>query len=52
MYLFFFFYALLSCKPLEDGANSGPANPEATKSSDEQVSDAQPANDLALRVER
>ncbi|XP_071666848.1 UBX domain-containing protein 4 isoform X1 [Patagioenas fasciata] len=35
-----------------DGANSGPANLEATKSSDEQVSDAQPANDLALRVER
>lgn len=37
---------------LADGANSGQASQEATQSSDEQVSNAQPANDLALKVER
>ncbi|NWS52844.1 UBXN4 protein, partial [Chunga burmeisteri] len=35
-----------------DGANSGQASQEATNSSDEQVSDAQPVNDLTLKVER
>ncbi|NXL89710.1 UBXN4 protein, partial [Alectura lathami] len=35
-----------------DGANSGQASGEATQPSEEQVSDAQPANDLALKVER
>ncbi|XP_009460051.1 PREDICTED: UBX domain-containing protein 4 [Nipponia nippon] len=35
-----------------DGANPGQASQEATNSSDEQVSDAQPANDLTLKVER
>ncbi|KAM6070515.1 UBX domain-containing protein 4 isoform 2-T2 [Chlamydotis macqueenii] len=35
-----------------DGANSGQASHEATNSSDEQVSDAQPVNDLTLKVER
>ncbi|NXW83062.1 UBXN4 protein, partial [Alopecoenas beccarii] len=39
-------------RPSADGAHSGPASPEAAKSSDEQVSDAQPVNDLALKVER
>ncbi|XP_075008830.1 UBX domain-containing protein 4 isoform X4 [Calonectris borealis] len=34
------------------GANSGQASQEATNSSDEQVSDAQPVNDLTLKVER
>lgn len=48
----FFSYGLLSCKSLEDGANSGQASQEATNSLDEQVSDAQPVNDLALKVER
>ncbi|NWV59053.1 UBXN4 protein, partial [Malurus elegans] len=32
-----------------DGANSGPASPEATNSADEQVNDAQPVNDLTLK---
>ncbi|NXK31681.1 UBXN4 protein, partial [Piprites chloris] len=35
-----------------DGANSGSASQEATNSADEQVSDAQPVNDLTLKVER
>ncbi|XP_059676285.1 UBX domain-containing protein 4 [Gavia stellata] len=35
-----------------DGANSGQASQEATNSSGEQVSDAQPVNDLTLKVER
>ncbi|NXW34057.1 UBXN4 protein, partial [Phaetusa simplex] len=35
-----------------DGANSGQASQEATNSSDEQVSAAQPVNDLTLKVER
>ncbi|NXE74536.1 UBXN4 protein, partial [Cochlearius cochlearius] len=35
-----------------DGANSGQASQEATNASDEQVSDAQPVNDLTLKVER
>ncbi|NXN57505.1 UBXN4 protein, partial [Rynchops niger] len=34
------------------GANSGQASQEATNSSDEQVSAAQPVNDLTLKVER
>ncbi|NWX20536.1 UBXN4 protein, partial [Aegotheles bennettii] len=38
--------------PSADGANSAQASQEATNSSDEQVSDAQPANDLTLKVER
>ncbi|KAM6332597.1 UBX domain-containing protein 4 isoform 1-T1 [Podargus strigoides] len=38
--------------PHNDGANSGQASQEATHSSDEQVSDAQPVNDLTLKVER
>ncbi|NXI86458.1 UBXN4 protein, partial [Rhipidura dahli] len=33
-------------------ANSGPASQEATNSADEQVNDAQPVNDLTLKVER
>ncbi|NWU61728.1 UBXN4 protein, partial [Pterocles burchelli] len=36
----------------DDGANSGQASQEATNSSNEQVSDAQPVNDLTLKVER
>nr|XP_047918673.1 UBX domain-containing protein 4 [Anser cygnoides] len=36
----------------EDGANSGQASQEAAQSSDAQASGAQPANDLALKVER
>ncbi|NWS95765.1 UBXN4 protein, partial [Mionectes macconnelli] len=36
----------------EYGANSGAASQEATNSADEQVSDAQPVNDLTLKVER
>ncbi|NXK52500.1 UBXN4 protein, partial [Chauna torquata] len=39
-------------RPSAEGANSGQASQEATQSSDEQVSDAQPVNDLALKVER
>ncbi|NXE07006.1 UBXN4 protein, partial [Lophotis ruficrista] len=39
-------------RPSADGANSGQASHEATNSSDEQVSDAQPVNDLTLKVER
>ncbi|XP_071602602.1 UBX domain-containing protein 4 isoform X1 [Heliangelus exortis] len=35
-----------------DGENSGQASQEASNSSDEQVSDAQPVNDLTLKVER
>ncbi|NWH53376.1 UBXN4 protein, partial [Fregata magnificens] len=35
-----------------DGANSGQASQETTNSSDEQVSVAQPVNDLTLKVER
>ncbi|NXT55351.1 UBXN4 protein, partial [Pluvianellus socialis] len=35
-----------------DGAHSGQASQEATNSSDEQVSDAAPVNDLTLKVER
>ncbi|NWV77846.1 UBXN4 protein, partial [Dasyornis broadbenti] len=35
-----------------DGANSGQASQEATTSTDEQVNDAQPVNDLTLKVER
>ncbi|KFQ19139.1 UBX domain-containing protein 4, partial [Merops nubicus] len=35
-----------------DGTNSGPASQEATNSLAGQVSDAQPANDLTLKVER
>ncbi|NXF62132.1 UBXN4 protein, partial [Ciccaba nigrolineata] len=35
-----------------DGANSGQASQEATNSLGEQESDAQPANDLTLKVER
>ncbi|XP_009991460.1 PREDICTED: UBX domain-containing protein 4 [Tauraco erythrolophus] len=38
--------------PSADGANSGQASQEATNSSDEQASDAQPVNDLTLKVER
>ncbi|NXR01146.1 UBXN4 protein, partial [Sagittarius serpentarius] len=38
--------------PAADGANSGQASQEAANSLDEQVSDAQPVNDLALKVER
>ncbi|XP_027740115.1 UBX domain-containing protein 4 [Empidonax traillii] len=34
------------------GANCGAASQEATNSADEQVSDAQPVNDLTLKVER
>ncbi|KFV13502.1 UBX domain-containing protein 4, partial [Pterocles gutturalis] len=36
----------------DDGANSGQASQEASNYSDEQVSDAQSVNDLALKVER
>ncbi|NXV91918.1 UBXN4 protein, partial [Calonectris borealis] len=39
-------------RPSAGGANSGQASQEATNSSDEQVSDAQPVNDLTLKVER
>ncbi|NXE45107.1 UBXN4 protein, partial [Casuarius casuarius] len=41
-------------RPSADGVNSGQASQsqEATNSSDEQVSDAQPVNDLTVRVER
>ncbi|KFQ13872.1 UBX domain-containing protein 4, partial [Leptosomus discolor] len=39
-------------RPSADGANSGQASKEATNSLDEQVSDAQPVNDLTLKVER
>ncbi|KAM4776213.1 UBX domain-containing protein 4 isoform 2-T2 [Cyanocitta cristata] len=35
-----------------DQANSGQASQEATNSADEQVNDAQPVNDLTLKVER
>ncbi|NWW17156.1 UBXN4 protein, partial [Falcunculus frontatus] len=35
-----------------DEGNSGPASQEATNSADEQVNDAQPVNDLTLKVER
>ncbi|NXX25073.1 UBXN4 protein, partial [Nicator chloris] len=35
-----------------DEANSGQASQEATNSSDEQANDAQPVNDLTLKVER
>lgn len=45
-------YALLSCKSLEDEANSGQASQEATNSVDEQANGAQPVNDLTLKVER
>ncbi|XP_054236938.1 UBX domain-containing protein 4 [Indicator indicator] len=37
---------------VEDGADSGQASREAANSLDEQMSDAQPVNDLALKVER
>ncbi|NXF97855.1 UBXN4 protein, partial [Eubucco bourcierii] len=37
---------------VEDGADSGQANQEAANSLDEQVSDAQPVNDLTLKIER
>lgn len=43
---------MLSCKFLEDEANSDQASQEATNSADEQVNDAQPVNDLTLKVER
>ncbi|XP_009575792.1 PREDICTED: UBX domain-containing protein 4 [Fulmarus glacialis] len=39
-------------RPSAGNANSGQASQEATNSTDEQVSDAQPVNDLALKVER
>ncbi|KFW63600.1 UBX domain-containing protein 4, partial [Pygoscelis adeliae] len=39
-------------RPSADGANLGQASQEAANSSDEQVSDAQPVNDLTLKVER
>ncbi|NWW87286.1 UBXN4 protein, partial [Rhynochetos jubatus] len=39
-------------RPSADGAKSGQASQETTNSSGEQVSDAQPVNDLTLRVER
>ncbi|NXT75158.1 UBXN4 protein, partial [Zapornia atra] len=39
-------------RPSADGANLGQASQEATNSLDEQVSDAQPVNDLTLKVER
>ncbi|NXC71293.1 UBXN4 protein, partial [Anhinga anhinga] len=39
-------------RPSADGANSGQASQEATNSSDEQVNDAQPVNDLTLKVQR
>lgn len=52
IHLLFFSYALCSCQSLEDGANSCQASQEATNSLDEQVSGAQPVNDLALKVER
>lgn len=54
-FLFFFFFSSctsLSWKSLEDGANSDQTSQEATNSSDEQVSEAQPVNDLAVKVER
>ncbi|NXC44898.1 UBXN4 protein, partial [Penelope pileata] len=41
-----------TARPSADGENSGQASQEAAQSSDEQVSDAQPVNDLALKVER
>lgn len=47
-----FLFFLLSCKSLEDEANSGQASQEATNSADEQANDAQPVNDLTLKVER
>ncbi|NXX50445.1 UBXN4 protein, partial [Tricholaema leucomelas] len=37
---------------VEDGADSAQASQEAVNSLDEQVSDAQPVNDLTLKVER
>ncbi|NXG44253.1 UBXN4 protein, partial [Psilopogon haemacephalus] len=37
---------------VEDGADLGQASQEAANSLDEQVSDAQPVNDLTLKVER
>lgn len=43
---------LLSCKSLEDEANSGQARQEAANSADEQANGAQPGNDLTLKVER
>ncbi|NXQ91744.1 UBXN4 protein, partial [Nyctibius grandis] len=39
-------------RPSAGNANSGQASQKATNSSDEQVSDAQPVNDLTLKVER
>ncbi|NXG71471.1 UBXN4 protein, partial [Baryphthengus martii] len=39
-------------RPSADGANSDQASQEAVHSFDEQVSGAQPANDLTLKVER
>ncbi|XP_015724373.1 UBX domain-containing protein 4 [Coturnix japonica] len=39
-------------RPSDDGASSSQASQEATQSSDGQVSNAQPVNDLALKVER
>ncbi|NXT95527.1 UBXN4 protein, partial [Anhinga rufa] len=39
-------------RPSADGASSGQASQEATNSSDEQVNDAQPVNDLTLKVQR
>ncbi|XP_010188736.1 PREDICTED: UBX domain-containing protein 4 [Mesitornis unicolor] len=39
-------------QPSADGANSGQASQEVANASDEQVSDAQPVNDLTLKVER
>lgn len=50
--LLFFSYTLLSWKSVEDGADSGQASQETANSSDEQVNDAQPVNDLTLKVER
>ncbi|KFO14152.1 UBX domain-containing protein 4, partial [Balearica regulorum gibbericeps] len=39
-------------RPSADEANSGQTSQEATNSLDEQMSDAQPVNDLTLKVER
>nr|XP_009937031.1 PREDICTED: UBX domain-containing protein 4 [Opisthocomus hoazin] len=39
-------------RPSADGADSGQSSQEATNSSDAHMSDAQPVNDLALKVER
>jgi len=47
-----FLLCITFCKLLEDGADSGQSSQEATNSSDAHMSDAQPVNDLALKVER